>query len=166
MTIYRLNMSETEIFDIIMKEDDMEELVNAIKVAIADHYSLYHKAHGYHWNVEGSDFEEYHSLFGKIYEDTIDVIDDMGENIRKLGAYAPFKMSRFMELTTVPETEVSSDCNSMTVDLLAATEMVIVSNMAAYRAAEAAGEVGISNFHQDRDGMLKKWRWQLRASCC
>lgn len=143
-----------------------EELINAIKIAIADHYALYHKAHGYHWNVEGADFEEYHSLFGKIYEDTIDVIDDMGENIRKLGAYAPFKMTRFSELTTVPETEVASDCNSMTVDLLAAVELVIVSNLAAYRAAESAGEVGISNFHQDRDGMLKKWRWQLRASCC
>lgn len=141
-----------------------EELVSAIKVALADHYAFYHKAHGYHWNVECSDFTEYHQLFGKIYEDTIDVVDDMGENLRKLGAYAPFKMSRFCELTTVPETEVASDCRSMTADLLMSVEMVIASNLAAYRAAESAGEVGISNFHQDRDGMLKKWRWQLRAS--
>lgn len=143
----------------------MEQLVSAIKVALADHYALYFKAQGYHWNVECSDFEEYHQLFGKIYDDAIDAVDDMAENIRKLGAYAPYKMTRFAELTTVPETDVSSDCSAMCADLLSALEPVIASNLAAYRAAEAAGEVGVSNFHQDRDGMLKKWRWQLRASC-
>lgn len=142
----------------------MEELVNAIKVALADHYALYFKAQGHHWNVEGADFEEYHALFSKVYEDAIGAVDDMAENIRKLNAYAPFKMTRFTELSTVPETEVAPDCRSMTADLLAAVELVIVSNLAAYRAAEAAGEVGISNFHQDRDGLLKKWRWQLRSS--
>lgn len=143
----------------------MEELVNAIKRSLADHYALYFKAQGYHWNVEGSDFEEYHQLFAKVYDDTLDAVDSMAENIRKLGAYAPFKMSRFVELTTVQETEVSSDCKSMCEDLLAALEPVIASNLAAYRAAETAEEVGISNFHADRDGMLKKWRWQLRSSC-
>ena len=143
----------------------MEELVNVIKIAIADHYALYFKAQGYHWNVEGSDFEEYHTLFAKVYEDAIGSVDDMAENVRKLGAYAPFKMTRFVELTTVPETEIASDCSSMCMDLLASIEPVISSNLAAYRAAEAAGEVGISNFHQDRDSMLKKWRWQLRSSC-
>ena len=143
----------------------MEELVNAIKIAIADHYALYFKAQGYHWNVECSDFEEYHQLFAKVYDDAIDATDSMAENIRKLGAYAPFKMSRFVELTTVPETEVSPDCSAMCMDLLASIDPVIASNLAAYRAAEAVGEVGISNFHADRDGMLKKWRWQLRSSC-
>jgi len=142
----------------------MEELVSAIKVALADHYALYFKAQGHHWNVEGPDFEEYHSLFSKVYEDAIGAVDDMAENIRKLNAYAPFKMTRFSELATVPETEVAPDCHSMAGDLLSAIELVIASNLMAYRAAEAAGEVGISNFHQDRDGLLKKWRWQLRAS--
>lgn len=143
----------------------MEELVNAIKTSLADHYALYFKAQGYHWNVEGHDFEEYHQLFSKIYDDAIGAVDNMAENIRKLGAYAPYKMSRLMQMTTVPETEVASDCSSMCMDLLMSIEPAIASNMAAYRAAEAAGEVGISNFHADRDGMLKKWRWQLRSSC-
>lgn len=143
----------------------MEELINAIKVALADHYSLYFKAHGYHWNVEGDDFEQYHELFSKIYEDTYDAVDDMAENIRKLNAYAPFKMSRFIELATVKESEVDSDPMSMCQDLLVALEATIASNLAVYKAADAVDEVGISNFHQDRDGMLKKWRWQLRSSC-
>ena len=142
----------------------MEELIKAIKVALADHYSLYFKAQGYHWNVEGSDFEEYHSLFAKVYDDAFDAVDDMAENIRKLRAYAPFKMSRLLELTTIRETEVGSDTRSMTADLLDAVEAAIASNMMAFTAAEAAREVGISNFHQDRDGMLKKWAWQLRVS--
>ena len=141
-----------------------EDLISAIKIALADHYSLYFKAHGYHWNVEGNDFVQYHELFLEIYEDTYGAVDNMAENIRKLAAYAPFKMSRLLQLATVQESEVGSDPMSMCEDLLMAIESTIATNLAAYRAAEAAGEVGISNFHQDRDGMLKKWRWQLRSS--
>ena len=64
--------------------NNMEELVNAIKVALADHYAFYFKAHGYHWNVECSDFEEYHALFGKIYEDIQRLKD---KQLIKIGSY-------------------------------------------------------------------------------
>jgi starvation-inducible DNA-binding protein len=141
-----------------------EELVNALKTVLADHYSLYFKAQGYHWNVEGSDFQEYHALFSNIYEDAIGAVDGIAENIRKLNAYAPFKMSRFVELTTLTETEIGSDPSSMVLDLLVAIEAAIASNLAAFACAGMCNEQGIANDLADRDGLLKKWRWQLRSS--
>ena len=37
----------------------MDELIKAMKIAFATEFSFYLKAHFYHWNVEGPDFQEY-----------------------------------------------------------------------------------------------------------
>jgi starvation-inducible DNA-binding protein len=141
-----------------------EELVNALKVVLADHYAVYFKAQGYHWNVEGADFSEYHGLFSSIYEDAIGAVDMIAEDIRKCQAYAPFKMSRFAELATVQETEVASDCHSMSADLLVAVEAAIASNAIAYVIANNMNASGVANDLAGRDGCLQKWAWQLRSS--
>lgn len=141
-----------------------EELISALKVVLADHYSLYFKAQGHHWNVEGKNFPQYHDFYGMIYEDAYGSVDMIAENIRKLGAYAPFKMSRMMELTTVSESEVDSDCESMNEDLLMAVQSVIVSVNNAFKIASASDEQGIADDLAARDGSLKKIAWQLRAS--
>jgi starvation-inducible DNA-binding protein len=142
-----------------------EELVRALKIYLADTYSVYFKAHGYHWNVEGSDFYEYHQLFSDIYEDVYGSVDTIAEDLRKLQSYAPFKMSRFLELTTVQESEVASDPKAMAADLLAAVEANLVTTMNAFMIANGtANEPGIANDLAERDSMLKKWAWQLRSS--
>lgn len=141
-----------------------EELISALKKVLADTYAVYFKAQGYHWNVEGVHFQSFHELFGNIYEDVYGSVDSVAENIRKLQAYAPYKMSRMIELTSIPETEVGSDCHSMAADLLAAVEMNIASVNAAFAVADATNEQGIADFLASRDDMLKKWAWQLRVS--
>lgn len=141
-----------------------EELISALKVVLADHYSLYFKAQGHHWNVEGRNFPQYHDFYAMIYEDAYGAVDMIAENIRKLGAYAPFKMSRMAELSTVPETEVAPYCEAMNVDLLDAVQRVIMSVGVAFAAASAANEQGIANDLAERDGLLKKIAWQLRSS--
>lgn len=45
-------------------------------------YSLYKK---YHWNVEGDDFFQYHTLFGKHADEQFPMIDLIAERIRTLG---------------------------------------------------------------------------------
>ena len=47
----------------------MNELQAALKIALANTFVSYFKAHSYHWNVEGIDFSQYHSFFGDFYED-------------------------------------------------------------------------------------------------
>ena len=45
----------------------MEELVKAAKIGFASQFTFYLKAHFFHWNVEGINFQELHSLFETIY---------------------------------------------------------------------------------------------------
>jgi starvation-inducible DNA-binding protein len=141
-----------------------EELVLALKEVLADQYSLYFKAKGYHWNVEGIHFAQFHDLFGDIADDVYSSTDPTAEYIRALQSYAPFKMSRLLEMTSVKETEVSSDCHAMAADLLVATEQIIICINEAFAAATSANEQGIANFLSERDSQHKKYAWQLRSS--
>jgi len=49
-------------------------------------------------------------------------------------------------------------------NLMAANDVVILSLMQAYKIAEDAGEIGISNFLQDRVIAHQKHRWMLKAT--
>jgi starvation-inducible DNA-binding protein len=142
----------------------MEQLINMLKALLADTVALKFKAHGYHWNVEGDDFPQWHDKFGEIYADFEESIDDFAENIRKCGEYAPFRLSRFVELTTVQDTNVNSDPEVMAADLLASISAITTKIQDAFDVATAAREQGIANFLADRQDMHRKWEWQLRVS--
>ena len=45
-----------------------EQMIETAKVVMADTFKFYIRAHGYHWNVEGPDFYQYHKLLEEIYE--------------------------------------------------------------------------------------------------
>jgi len=61
----------------------MDELRKALKIAFASEYAFFIKAQNFHWNVEGMFFEQFHALFGGIYEEVYENIDPFAENIRK-----------------------------------------------------------------------------------
>lgn len=121
------------------------------------------KAHGHHWNVMGPDFTQFHDFFGKIYDDVTDSIDPMAENMRKLGAMAPFRLAEFAALSSIEEIDCGCDAMSMCKDLYMANEVMISSLNDCFAAATAANEQAIANFMAERLNMHQKWAWQLRA---
>ena len=142
----------------------MEELINILKVLLADNITLKLKSHGYHWNVEGIEFSQYHELFEEIYTDYEQATDTYAEWLRKLDAYAPFKLSRFIELNEVGEPEITSDPIMMSKDLLMANDMVTMKLNDAFDMATAQRQQGLANFFADRMTMHQRWHWQLSAS--
>jgi starvation-inducible DNA-binding protein len=142
----------------------MNELIMMLKALLSDTVALKFKAHGYHWNVEGDDFPQAHAFFEMIYNDYEEAIDSFAENLRRLDTYAPFKLSRFLELSqNVAETDVSSDFSVMSADLLASNDAVLNKLKDAFDTASAAREQGIANFLAERIDMHQKWHWQLKA---
>lgn len=140
-------------------------LADNLRVLLSDVVSLYFRAHGHHWNIEGQDFSQYHGLFEDIYEDVYGSIDPIAENIRKLGGYAPFRLERFVELKGLPDTNrTATDARSLASDLLEANEYVIKELKQVFNAANSADEQGIANFIAERIDMHQKWSWQLKAS--
>jgi len=142
----------------------MEKLQQASKVAFASTYSFYLKAHNFHWNVEGSDFYEYHELFGKIYQEVYNSIDEFAEKIRALQTYVPASLSRFNMLSKIQdETDILAK-DQMLAELLKDNEKLIAIIKYTYDAAEAVGEHGFSNFLAERMDAHRKHSWMLRAS--
>lgn len=142
----------------------MSKLTDALKTTLSDTITMYFVAHGYHWNVEGQDFSQYHALFEEIYQDLYSAIDPLAEDIRKLGEYAPFTLSKFIDLRTVESKEVKPEPKAMAKALLAINDGLIESIAKAQEEATKASEQGIMNFLAERDDMHKKWRWMLTAS--
>ena len=142
----------------------MSALTNDLKTLLSDSVTMYFVAHGYHWNVEGPDFSQYHALFADIYEDVYSSIDPIAEDLRKLDEYAPFTLSKFIDLRTVESVEVAPNPKAMAKALLKVNEGVLVTIGKAFASATKANEQGIANFLAEREDMHKKWHWQLTAS--
>jgi starvation-inducible DNA-binding protein len=145
-------------------ERKMDDLYSASKIAFASTFSFYLKAHNFHWNVEGSDFLEYHDLFGKIYDEVYESIDNFAEKMRGVGTYVPASLSRFNMLTQIQdETEVIPK-DQMVIELLSDNEKLIKILKMVYDIAESQGEHGFSSFLADRMDAHRKHSWMLRAS--
>jgi len=54
-----------------------------LKNLFADNFTVYTKAHGYHFNVVGPDFFEYHKLFQQVYDYLYEQHDVLGELMRQ-----------------------------------------------------------------------------------
>lgn len=143
----------------------MEELIQQMKVYLADNVTLGMKAQQYHWNLEGDDFPQFHEFFGDFYEEVDGVIDNIGEFIRTLDAYAPLTPRRIAELTTLSEEgDIAPAQMVMVRNLYNDNNKIINTIMEAYRLAERYSEIGLSNFLQDRIVAHKKHQWMLRAT--
>lgn len=142
----------------------MEDLRKAAKIGFASEFSFYLKAHNFHWNVTGSDFLEYHELFGKIYEEVYSSIDDFAEKIRTLKTFVPASLSAFSMLTQVPDENNLPAKEQMVAELLADNEKLIQVLKLVYDLAERYGEHGFSNFLAERMDAHRKHGWMLTAS--
>ena len=83
----------------------MEDLIESMKRTFATHFQYYLKAHGFHVNIVGMNFPQYHELLGKIYEHAQENIDHLGEQIRAIEGIAPFSMTRINELGDIKEVQ-------------------------------------------------------------
>lgn len=143
--------------------DKARPCVRALKQGLSDSFAMYFMAHAYHWNVEGPDFSEYHDFFSKVYEEIYGSIDAWAENIRKLGAMAPYTIAEIGMPSKVAEEYPSSDPVEMCEALYRANEVVIESVNKAAKIAEEIDEQGILDFLAARDDAHKMWRWQLKS---
>ena len=141
----------------------METLIEKMKVVLADTFAMYLKAHNYHWNVEGSNFPQYHEFLGNLYEELHGAVDPIAEHIRALDAYAPGSLTRFRELSSIKDSMTPPPAMGMMSELYGDNEIVLASLKSAYQSAETIGEIGLSNFIQDRYDAHKIHAWMLRS---
>ena len=67
----------------------MDQLIMLLRQYLANSVVLASTSHGFHWNVEGPLFSEYHDLFGGYYEDIDGTVDVIAEWMRAFDVQAP-----------------------------------------------------------------------------
>lgn len=142
----------------------MDELIEQMKVCLATTFSLYLKAHYFHWNVEGKNFPQYHEFFGDLYDEVYGSIDTMAEEIRTLGSYAPGSLKRYLDLTKIEDEVNVPDPQRMIRVLFLDNKTVIDELKKARKLAEEQEAYGLVNFLEDRLDKHWKHNWMLKAS--
>jgi starvation-inducible DNA-binding protein len=141
----------------------MDELIQEMKVTLASTFSFYLKAHGFHWNVEGPNFPQYHEFLGNIYEEAFGAIDPIAEHLRTLGEYAPASFLRYKELSIVSD-EINIPAPIAMMTKLTADNATLIEQLTKTQAlAEQNKKMGLANFLQDRIDAHEKHGWQLRS---
>jgi starvation-inducible DNA-binding protein len=138
--------------------------LDALKKAFATHFHLYLKAHGFHVNVVGNDFTEYHQLFDMIYSDLQGSIDSFAEHIRALDGVVPMALSRITELSDIKDQLSLLDPQKMTKELLDDLTLLNTKLADVYDAANKERAYGLQNYLADRMDIQAKFMWQLRST--
>lgn len=142
----------------------MEELQKALQVAFATTYAFMLKAQNFHWNVEGPGFVQYHKLFGKIYDEVEDNLDDFAELLRAERARTPGSFSELATLSITKDSVGKLAVTEMLEDLYKDNGGVHMVLMTAYNLAEETKEIGVCTFIGERIEAHRKHGWMLYSS--
>jgi starvation-inducible DNA-binding protein len=141
----------------------MKDLIQEMKVSLASTFAFYLKAHGFHWNVEGPNFPQYHEFLGDLWEETFGAVDPLAEHLRTLEAFAPASLSRYTELSIVSDELNIPNAMSMMNKLNSDNAALIVQLTKTQALAEKEKKMGLANFLQDRIDAHEKHGWMLRS---
>jgi starvation-inducible DNA-binding protein len=140
-------------------------LVDTLKVLFASSYAFAVKAQHFHWNVEGTDFPQYHKFFGDIYEEVFDnAIDQLAEYVRVLDSYTPGSLTRIKELSQIEDQLKIPRAELMMAELYEDNTKLLQMFKQAFHIAEQEDEQGIADFIASRIDAHGKHGWMLRST--
>jgi len=138
-------------------------LVDELKQVQATAFAFANKAQYFHWNVEGPDFVQYHEFLGELYAEVGASVDTLAELVRTLNVYAPAAHRMLMELSIIKDDNTIPSALEMLSRLREDNETLLNAIRVCYQTAENAGQLGISNYLQDRIQTHEKHAWMLRS---
>ena len=139
-------------------------LADHLRALLATSYAFVAKAQGFHWNVEGPDFPQYHNFFGGVYNEVYDnAIDRTAELLRQLDCYSPGSLTRFKELSRIEDQLKIPRAELMIAELYDDNQKILDMWKEAFPVAEEENQQGIANFIAERIDAHGKHGWMLRS---
>jgi starvation-inducible DNA-binding protein len=149
-------MQENDLYN-YSKEGLAQKLAEYLSATVVAQYM----AHGYHWNVKGPEFTQFHDFFGEIYESWTGPEDRIAEYIRILGFDAPFALDQFMAMSCVIAKPSAGDPMEMSANLYEANMQILNLIEDVFAIATAINNQAIANFAAERQDVHSKWSWQI-----
>ena len=138
-------------------------LSDNLKVLLASTQSFAIKSQNFHWNIEGSNFPQYHAFYDTLYSDVNETIDTIAEYIRILGHYTPGSLQRYAELSVIQDQTKIPRAELMFAESFQDTQVMIQLVVGIFDEATNENQQGIANFIAERIDAHGKWGWQLKS---
>jgi len=138
-------------------------LSDNLKVLLASTQSFAIKTQNFHWNVEGSNFPQYHEFFDTMYGDVSGTIDKIAEYIRILGHYTPGSLSRYSELSIIQDQTKIPRAELMFVESYQDCEIMIQLVTSMFDEATNERQQGIANYMAELQDLYAKKAWFIRS---
>ena len=139
-------------------------LADNLKTRLGSTFVIYTKTHGFHWNIEGSDFPQYHEFLKNMYEEIYESIDTIAEYIRTLGSYSPGSLARMLELSIIEEQYKIPRAELMLAELLDDVDKMTTLVTDMFDVATNERAQGIANYLAELQDLYTKKAWMLRAT--
>ena len=138
-------------------------LSDNLKVLLASTQSFAIKSQNFHWNVEGSNFPQYHAFFDTLYNDVNETIDPIAEYVRILGAYTPGSLTRYAELSIIQDQIKIPRAELMFAESLQDCELMLKLVTAMFDEAASENQHGIENYMAELQDLYGKKAWFIRS---
>jgi len=139
-------------------------LSDNLKVLLASTQSFAIKTQNFHWNVEGSNFPQYHFFLDTLYQDVNETIDPVAEYIRVLGHYTPGSLTRYAELSIIQDQIKIPRAQLMFAELLQDCETLGKLVVEIFDVATSERQQGIANYMAELQDLYGKKAWFIRAT--
>ncbi len=138
-------------------------LSDNLKILLASTQSFAIKSQNFHWNIEGSDFPQYHEFFDTLYGDVSGTIDRIAEYIRILGHYTPGSLTRYAELSIIQDQTKIPRAQLMFQETLTDIDRMLELIIPMFDEATNEKQQGIANFLAELQDLYGKKAWFIRS---
>lgn len=150
--------------DIGINEEERKNISDGLSKLLADTYTLYLKAHNFHWNVTGPMFNTLHLMFEQQYNELALAVDLIAERIRALGFPAPATYAEFSKLSSISENPgIVPSAEEMLKLLVEGNESVVKTARTIFPTAERANDESTCDLLTQRMQVHEKTAWMLRS---
>jgi len=133
---------------------------NKLCYLIAENFLVYYKAHTFHLNVTGPNFEQYHSLFGEVYEELWKWHDSLSELLRQQGDKYPLNLKDILSESTINDDAVGKSITGIFNTLGADLASLLDCANRVYATGDAATETLIGDYC----AAVSKLKWKINAT--
>jgi len=146
-----------------MDRKESSPLIEALRREQANAVQLYLQYKGYHWNVSGPSFHDLHLLFDAHATQVFEMIDELAERQRILGAPADYTLEALRQASNlVVEEKLPSNPREMVEHLVTSHRRVIDGLKKGIEVADGRGDPGTADLLTRFLQTHEKMEWFLR----
>ena len=138
-------------------------IIEALRLVVADSYALLGDTHLCHWNVRGPGFFALHGAFEQQYTELFPAIDEIAERIRALRSMAPGGIARLASMANFEQIDEDASAETMVAHLAKLNAKLVEDLKIARNLANECGDDETEDLMIARIQVHEKNIWMLNS---